>query len=36
MKTSSAVRDTTCRVVARPSKDAEMSRKVSSSAPAAS
>ena len=36
MKTSSAVRDTISNVVARPSCAAEMSRKVSSSAPAAS
>ena len=36
MKTSSAVRDTISIVVARPSWEAEMSRKVSSSAPSAS
>ena len=36
MKTSSAVRETISRVVARPSCEAEMSRKVSSSAPSAS
>ena len=36
MKTSSAHRETTSIVVARPSCDAEMSRKVSSSAPSAS
>ena len=36
MKTCSAVRDTMSIVVARPSWDAEMSRKVSSSAPSAS
>ena len=36
MKTSSAVRDTISIVVARPSCEAEMSRKVSSSAPSAS
>ena len=36
MKTLSAVRRTTSSVVSRPSADAEMSRKVSSSAPSAS
>ena len=36
MKTCSAVRETISIVVARPSWEAEMSRKVSSSAPSAS